>query len=171
MGIIQHQLRYFTAILWLESRHLLLTNTPAQITLSSARVRKWIIHKLSSVYVGVQTDCSVQLLQLYENKIPRSVLNSIRSVYYLAILLDCVARIAQMRPIDTHVWRPWSLRVLVFVGHTDEICGNGWPNRDAVWRGRLVWAREPCIRRGVNIGTTWRIRLNDPCALAMRPDI
>jgi len=44
--------------------------------------------------------------------------------------------------------------------------------RDAVWGADLchscVGPRNHVID-GVHIGTTWRIRLNDPCAAAMRP--
>jgi len=31
-------------------------------------------------------------------------------------------------------------RVCLCVGHTGELCKNGWTNRDAVW-GWLMWAQ------------------------------
>jgi len=50
------------------------------------------------------------------------------------------------------------LLVCPCVGHTDEPSKSGRTDRNAVWEGRLAWAHE----------NTWRIRLNDLCALAMR---
>jgi len=46
---------------------------------------------------------------------------------------------------------------------------NGWTDRDAVWDVHSGRPKEARIRYGVHICANWRIRLNRPYAVAMRP--
>jgi len=49
-----------------------------------------------------------------------------------------------------------------------ELCKNGWTDRDAASVWTCVGPRKHVLD-GVQIGATWRIPLNSPCAAAMRP--
>jgi len=57
------------------------------------------------------------------------------------------------------------------VCHDREPYKNGWTNRGSVWDVDLVdgWVQGSMYYMGVHIVATWRIRLNRPCAAAVRP--
>jgi len=71
----------------------------------------------------------------------------------------------RMHSIDsTYFYRCWTFRgVCLCAGPTGEPCKNEWTDRYAVWEQSRVGPR------GMHIGVTWSIRLNDSCAAAMRP--
>jgi len=46
-----------------------------------------------------------------------------------------------------------------------DLCKNGWTDQYAVWGVHSGWSKKDWV----HIGTTWRIRLNCPYALALRP--
>jgi len=52
--------------------------------------------------------------------------------------------------------------------HCRQLCKNGRRDRDAIWVADSGRPQEVCVTWG-HIGATWRIRLNRPCAAAMRP--
>jgi len=45
----------------------------------------------------------------------------------------------------------------------------GWTDWDAIWVVDSGGSKEACVRWGVHIGATWRIRLNRLCATALWP--
>ena len=65
----------------------------------------------------------------------------------------------------------WSvgLSVCLSVCHDREPCKNRRTDRDTVWVENSGGPKVAHVSCGVHIGATWRIRLNRPCAVAMRP--
>ena len=61
-----------------------------------------------------------------------------------------------------------SSEVCLSVSNSCKPCKNGWTDRDAVWVVDSGGPKEECVTGG-HIGETWQIRLNRPCAAAMRP--
>jgi len=43
----------------------------------------------------------------------------------------------------SHIWY-----VCLFVGHTVELCKDGWNHPDAGWGAHSCWSTVPCIRWG-----------------------
>jgi len=92
--------------------------------------------------------------------------NGVSPRVFIIILIRLHLITSKMRPIVTDgvalsvgqsvgLWRSCALQ-------------NRWTDRDAVWYVDSGGPKEACIR-WVHIGATWRIRLNRPCAAAMRP--
>ena len=83
-----------------------------------------------------------------------------------------------MPPKATHVARSVvclsvCLSVCLYVWHKGEPCRTSEPI-EMRFGGRFAWAQATVHYtesgpRGVYIGATWRIRLNDPCAVETRP--
>lgn len=95
-------------------------------------------------------------------------------VFYSSyVLLGRIACNTLTRPIAALVSRNSVVSPCVCpcVGSTSGVCRNEIkPIEMRLGAGnRLMWAQGTIISWGVQIGVTWRIRLNDPCAETMRP--
>ena len=66
------------------------------------------------------------------------------------------------------VYQSVCLLVYQSVSDSHEPCKNGWTEWDTIWDVDSHGPKEALFDR-VHIGTTWRIRLNRPHAVAMRP--
>jgi len=60
--------------------------------------------------------------------------------------------------------------VCLCFAHIGEPCQHCWIDRDTIWRTDTI-EHKGTMYRGVHIGATYRIRVNDSCAAAMRPPV
>ena len=60
--------------------------------------------------------------------------------------------------------------VCLCFAHIGEPCQHCWIYRDTIWRTDTI-EHKGTMYRGVHIGATYRIRVNDSCAAAMRPPV
>jgi len=107
--------------------------------------------------------CVLQMSVLSSNNICKFIdkrcICQILGLYFLATSQYCVH-------VDAAYCYRRSSVVCLSICHSRERFKNGWNDRYAVWVVDVGAPKEPCVRWGVHIGATWRIRLNRPCAAA-----